>query len=191
MLTPFLVAWHPVQSQTFSDVPPSHPYYPFIQKLANLGIVVGNPDGGFGPDAPALRYHGAVMIERALGNFIPPPSDVYHFDDVDDEDYFRLFVEDFAVRGITNGCGIRLFCPYSPMLKSQAAVFLVRATGNVNVTPTGTVFTDVQPETFAAGFIEKLFQMGATRGCNEVQYCPDASITRGEFSALLVRAFSL
>ncbi|MFO7292955.1 MAG: S-layer homology domain-containing protein [Actinomycetes bacterium] len=36
-----------------------------------------------------------------------------------------------------------------------------------------------------------LYEMGITRGCDIARYCPDRSVTRGEFATLLVRALGL
>lgn len=50
--------------QYFQDVPPSSPYYPFIQKLAQLGITTGcsaNPPL-YCPDQPLTRAEAAVFI---------------------------------------------------------------------------------------------------------------------------------
>lgn len=36
-----------------------------------------------------------------------------------------------------------------------------------------------------------LYELGITRGCDVARYCPDRSVTRGEFATLLVRALEL
>jgi glucose/arabinose dehydrogenase len=51
-------------------------------------------------------------------------------------------------------------------------------------------FLDVAPGDFAAVFIERLAASGVTAGCGGRQFCPDASVTRGQVAALLLRALA-
>jgi S-layer family protein len=58
---------------TFSDVPPSHPFYQFIEALAASGVTSGcnaSPPQ-FCPDAPLTRGQMAVFLARALGLHFP------------------------------------------------------------------------------------------------------------------------
>ncbi len=57
-------------SKSFPDVPTSHPYYNEIIKAANAGIVKGNPDGTFAPDATLTRAEIVTIIDRLLGRNI-------------------------------------------------------------------------------------------------------------------------
>ena len=56
--------FHP---QVFTDVPPSHPYYTFIQALAASGITGGCGGGNYCPDNPVSRGQMAVFLAKALG----------------------------------------------------------------------------------------------------------------------------
>jgi len=38
----------PTTQQTFADVPPTHPFWPWIERLAGRGILSGYPCGGPG-----------------------------------------------------------------------------------------------------------------------------------------------
>jgi len=42
-------------------------------------------------------------------------------------DLFCRFIEDFANKGITGGCGGGNYCPNEPVTRAQMAVFLVAA----------------------------------------------------------------
>ena len=55
--------------QSFTDVPPSHPFYPFIQALAASGITGGCQSSPpmFCPDAHVTREQMAAFLARALG----------------------------------------------------------------------------------------------------------------------------
>jgi hypothetical protein len=53
---------------SFTDVPPSHPYFQFIEALAASGITTGCGDGtNYCPTAPLTRGQMAVFLARALG----------------------------------------------------------------------------------------------------------------------------
>jgi hypothetical protein len=50
------------QQPSFSDVPGTHPYAGAIATAAFYGLVQGNPDGTFRPDAPVNRAEVAKLI---------------------------------------------------------------------------------------------------------------------------------
>jgi len=58
--------------------------------------------------------------------------------------------------------------------------------------PTG-VFDDVPASHFAAGFIERLAQLGITAGCSAepLLYCPNDPITRAQMAVFIVVALNL
>jgi len=56
---------------SFNDVPPSHPFYQFIEALHSSGITGGCGNGNFCPDAPLTRGQMAVFLAKALGLYFP------------------------------------------------------------------------------------------------------------------------
>jgi len=54
-------------SATFGDVPPSHPFFQYIEALAAAGITAGCGGGNFCPDQPITRKQEAAFISKALG----------------------------------------------------------------------------------------------------------------------------
>ena len=56
---------------------------------------------------------------------------------------------------------------------------------------TGAVFADVPADAFGADWIEQLFAEGITAGCGSGNFCPNASLSRAQAAALVVRAFGL
>ena len=52
---------------TFNDVPQGHPFFRFIEALADSGITVGCGSGNYCPDAPLTRGQMAVFLAKALG----------------------------------------------------------------------------------------------------------------------------
>ena len=51
------------------------------------------------------------------------------------------------------------------------------------------IFADVSPESFAADWIEDLYNRGITGGCgtNPLIYCPDTNVTRAQMAVFLLR----
>ena len=67
------VAWHRTvspapASASFGDVPPSHPFFQFIEALKASGITGGCGNGtNYCPDSPLTRGQMAVFLAKALG----------------------------------------------------------------------------------------------------------------------------
>jgi hypothetical protein len=73
------------------------------------------------------------------------------------------------------------------------AVFLLKAKFGSNHVPppaTGTIFGDVPLGSFAAAWIEELYNLGITGGCttNPLNFCPDAPVTRAQMAVFLLKA---
>lgn len=118
-------------SQRFTDVPPSNPFYNFIERMSSLQITAGcTPDHlQYCPSNPALRQEMATFILRSLGEFDPPTPASQRFSDVPPENPFYDFIDRAAVLNITLGCtpDHQFFCPADPVTRAQMAAFLVRA----------------------------------------------------------------
>ena len=56
---------------TFGDVPTNHPYFQFIEALAESGITAGCGGGNYCPDNPVTRGQMAVFLAKALGLQFP------------------------------------------------------------------------------------------------------------------------
>lgn len=54
-------------SATFGDVPSNHPFFQFIEALADSGITAGCGSGNYCPDTPVTRGQMAVFLAKALG----------------------------------------------------------------------------------------------------------------------------
>ncbi len=111
----------------------------------------------------------------------------------DDNSAHEGDIEAIAAIGITKGCNPPtndLFCPKASVTRGQMAAFLVRAR-NLPA-------TSEAPFGDASGVFEddinRLAAAGITKGCNPPTndlFCPEASVTRGQMAAFLVRAFDL
>jgi hypothetical protein len=102
------------------------------------------------------------------------------------------YIERLYNAGITGGCGTNplIYCPGAIVTRAQMAVFLLSGLhGSAYVPPnaTGTVFTDVAVDSFAAAWIEQLYAEGITAGCGTGFYCPNATVTRAQMAVFLLR----
>lgn len=104
--------------QIFEDVPPSNPFYPFINRLTNRGHMSGYPCGGPGEPcinnrpyfrwgSPATRGQTSKIVANAAMIDDPIPPDRQTFEDVPPAHTFWLWIERLAGRGVMGGyvCG--------------------------------------------------------------------------------------
>ena len=100
------------------------------------------------------------------------------------------FVEKIAIGGITAGCGNGNYCPNDPVTRAQMSVFLLRGSHGGTYNPpaaTGTVFSDVPANGFAAAWIEELHAEAIAAGCGGTSFCPASPITRAQMAVFLLR----
>jgi endonuclease G len=118
-------------SQRFTDVPPNHPFYAFIDRMAELQITLGCGGGNYCPSNEVLREQMAAFMIRALHEpgYLPPTPGSQRFNDVPPNHPFYAHIEEMATRGITLGCSSNppLYCPSNTVTRAQMAAFLVRA----------------------------------------------------------------
>ena len=101
-------------------------WWPFAERMAELGVTTGCGDGAnFCPDDPVTRAQTAVFLWRA---FDLPDGPDPGFPDVPDEAWYYDAVAALAASGITQGCGSgTTFCPGDDTTRAQMATFLNRA----------------------------------------------------------------
>lgn len=118
-------------TQRFNDVPPTNPFYNFVDRLAVLQITLGCSDIPplYCPSDPVLREQMAAFIIRGLGEFNPPPPLTQRFADVLPANPFYNFIDRMAVLQVTLGCSPTMYCPSDTVTRAQMAAFLVRAFG--------------------------------------------------------------
>jgi hypothetical protein len=66
----------PVSGQTFSDVPPSNPFYVYIERMARRGIIGGYSDGTFRPNNPVTRGQACKIVDNSRLQPTPTPTPV-------------------------------------------------------------------------------------------------------------------
>lgn len=112
----------------FTDVPSTHPFFRFIQKIRELGITLGCTDTAFCPDDLVTRATGATLVVRARlatsSQFGHPVTPL--FTDVPFGDTFFAAIQKAKQLGITSGCTGTTYCPNEYLTRGQAAVFVIR-----------------------------------------------------------------
>ena len=125
----------------FTDVPPTHTFYGWIERLADADSWGGTPPTTgctateFCPTAKTTRGQMAAFLCRATGQAPLIPS-TPTFNDVPDTHPFYGWIERLADPGSwtappTTGCNPvpppRLFCPANTCKRGEMAIFLCRA----------------------------------------------------------------
>ncbi len=178
----------------FLDVPQADGFHAYVEKIFRLGITAGCGSGLFCRDQAVTRAQMAVLLLRASnGPGYAPPACSGLFADTPCPGPFTDWIEALAAEGITGGCGGGNYCPASPVLRKQMAVFLEKATrGAAYLPPPATgIFDDVPASDQFAPWIEQLFLDGVTGGCDQGVFCPGNTNTRGQMAVFLSKGFGL
>ena len=142
----------------------------------------------------ATRENIAVFIIRALYGDTFPYQQVPYFTDVPVESYAFPYIQKFKELGFTKGCSATTYCPATIATRQDAATFIIRAKmkdlfGENFSYPTTPYFTDVPANDPNFSYIQKLREMGITKGCGETVYCQSSPLTREQMAAFIIRAF--
>jgi hypothetical protein len=118
----------------FSDVSTADQFFPYIQKLKELGITTGCGGGDYCPSENVTRDQMAAFLVRALygGTFtcnggVNCSTETPYFSDVSTSDQFFPYIQKLKELGITTGCGNGNYCPSEYVTRDQMAAFLARA----------------------------------------------------------------
>lgn len=123
----------------FVDVPASHRFFKWIQKMRQLGFTSGCAVGRYCPGSSVTREQMAVFIVRLRYG---PNTQFAHpaaasFTDVPASNPFFRWIQKLKQTGVTSGCGVGVYCPKSKVTRGQMALFLMRA-GFSEFLPNGT-----------------------------------------------------
>jgi hypothetical protein len=189
-------AWVLHVGESFGDVPPSHPFYRFVETLLDVGVTAGCTATTYCPDGVTTREQMAVFLLRAKegAGYAPPPCTTAPFPDVPCASPFAPWVQELVARGITAGCGAGLYCPTNPVTREQMAVFLLKTKEGAGYAPpacTTAPFADVPCASPFAAWVQELVARGITAGCGGGLYCPTDPVTRGQMAVFLTKTFAL
>jgi RHS repeat-associated protein len=137
----------------FTDVPATHVYFKWIQKMRDLGVTAGCSATQYCPNDNITRGQMAVFIVRArLGastsfTYNPTPS----FTDVPANYSYFQWIQKLKEIGVTAGCGANTYCPDQFVTRGQMAIFLVRSGFNQLLSATAPFITSASPNSGAPG----------------------------------------
>jgi Tol biopolymer transport system component len=210
-----------VRNQTFEDVPPDNPTFPYIEAVAARGITSGwlPAEGATGlplfcPYASATKAQVAVFLCKAAGKtWLDRPTPT--FADVPKDNPYYGWIERFCDPASWGGtapgtpCAIfggKKFCPTASVSRREIAWVLCRATGKAPLDRPAPTFIDVPTGSPFCPWIERLADpaswpggVSVTSGCACPStypqpakcYCPKSPLTRAQLAVLLVRAFGI
>ncbi|WP_261131749.1 S-layer homology domain-containing protein [Bacillus sp. Marseille-Q3570] len=110
----------------FTDVKEGKWYYGAVSALANAKILNGYEDGTFKPEQTITRAEMAKMIAVSY-NLVDMEGELDKFEDVEDGDWFKDYVEILAENEVTQGQTATEFAPGENVTRGQAATFLYRS----------------------------------------------------------------
>jgi len=145
-----------------------------------------------GSQPPGCKEAQLIVInDTPYGDPSVPVGLTVAFNDVAEGSFGDRFIHGLAGAGVSFGCGGGNFCPADTMTRRVMALWLLRAKfgSDYNPPPATGIFADVSPESFAADFIEDLYNRGLIAGCatNPLRYCPENAVTRAQMSVFLLR----
>jgi hypothetical protein len=111
------------------------------------------------------------------------------FTDVPRSSPFYLSIETVLHKGVTSGCGDRIYCPQDMFTRDQLAVFLLVSKEGSGYAPAACVagaerFSDVPASSPFCRWIEELARREILGGCSATQFCPDGPVSRQELAYL-------
>ena len=131
----------PQRGPIFSDLPKTHPAYPYVQAMSDAGFSVGYVDGTFRPDQPLTREE-MVAIKWGVdtGTEYKKPSYYYDLsftdrDKVDERYKGYVYYDNWQGGGphkgnINRAFGkVKVFKPQQPVLRYEAAATLWQVDG--------------------------------------------------------------
>jgi len=117
----------------FQDVPSTSPYFPFVQRIAQLGITAGcssSPPLYCPTDTITQQQMAVFMIvswELAQNLTTFTYTQTPYFSDVPTTSVYFKFVQKMMDQGIWTGCGSGQYCPTSAVTRADMAPMIMRA----------------------------------------------------------------
>jgi len=193
---------------SFSDVPPDHWAFSYVEALYQGGYVKGcreTPAREYCPEDALTRAEAAVFVTRGhhTADFLPPEPDLaeLHFADVARGSWSAKWVEQLWQDGFTAGCATSplRFCAETAHTRAEATVFFLRMLRGKDYLPgepTSVPYADVARGTWYFKWAAAASDAGLTQDCEDPpnrgddRFRPQAPITRAEAACMMARAVS-
>ncbi|MFX3636521.1 MAG: S-layer homology domain-containing protein [Candidatus Pristimantibacillus sp.] len=161
-----------------------------IREAASLGMVSGDPNGKFRPNASVTRAEFIVMAMNAIGKSSESAS-FYFKDQADIGSWARNSVGQAVRAGYITGYSDGSFRPNEVITRAEMAVIVSRIL-NMKLTATSTIFNDdhLIPK-WAKGAVESLRREGILTGKTGGRFEPNDKATRAESVVILLRVLEV
>ena len=141
----------------FTDATPSSvgAFFPYIQKMQELGITSGCTATAYCPDLNVTRGQMAVFIIRARYgtsfDFDYPATPYFTDATTASVGSFFKYIQRMKLDNITSGCTATTYCPDLIVTRDQMAVFMIRGGFNQLLPPTEPIIGSASPATGGLG----------------------------------------
>jgi hypothetical protein len=186
---------------SFQDVPPDHPYFPYIEALYRAGYVKGCSESPplYCPERAMNRAESAVFTVRGVhgAEFTPPQPSEQIFGDVALDAWYADWVTQLWEDGYTAGCSSEplLYCPERTHTRAEGAVFFLRMMYGADYQPPPAkgYFVDVPLDTWYARWVDAAWEAGIAEACaeNPLRYCPEEPLSRAVAAYMMAHAKGL
>lgn len=158
-----------------------------INKLADLGVVTGNPDGTFRVNSQITRAEIVTILVRL---YDLDSETAVSFEDTKNH-WASGYISIAAALGYVNGFDANRFGPNESLTRQQMAVMLSRIAGlTSNASVNGgqaQIFTDIDTvSAWAADAVAAVYENGIVNGYPDGTFRPSAYITRAEACHMIV-----
>lgn len=174
-------------SQSFKDVPSSHPYKEIIQDMQARGMINGYPDGSFRPNEKVSRKHAAQLLNKALQLEAKSNTAIRYKDVPTNHPYYEAILK-VSQAGIFSGDLNGDFNPDAPLTRIQLAKVLDLTFG-LNI-KNYRYFPDMKIMDWGYLHVQALNSNGITTG-NQGYFNPNESVTRAHYAVFLHRALNI
>ena len=186
--------------ESYTDVPPTNPFYRFIETLLHNAVTGGCNATEFCPTASTSREQMAVFVLVAEEGAGYPPRVRSGAALRGRARVQRVLPVDRGAgrRGVVTGCGGGNFCPALPVSRDQMAVFVLRTLEPALKPPPcapPNLYADVPETNPFCRWIEELTVRGVVTGCGGGDYSrtmpsprPDGRVHRRDLRAHAVWA---
>lgn len=183
-----------VYASVFPDVPDGHLFQREIEELVRSGVVNGNPDGTFDPDAPVNRAAMLKMLYLAKGR-TPDPLSTKCASDVEVGAWYESYVCDAYLRGDVKGYANGTFGPEKAVNRVEALKMIVKVFGIPldEVTNENREVVNFADVSLSAWYTQYLLTAYTRKvlpipGQTGAYFYPDQPLTRGEAAAMIYNA---
>ncbi|MFF2481139.1 S-layer homology domain-containing protein [Paenibacillus sp. NPDC058071] len=162
-----------------------------IREAARKGIVNGDPDGRFRPNASITRAEFIVMVMNALDDG-KVERDLYFSDEAKIGSWARASIAEAVRRGFANGYEDGSFRPNATITRAEIAAIVGRVIGIPDNRYSQTGFADDRSiPKWAKGAVETLRRQGVLSGRSGNKFEPQAKATRAEAVVIVLQSLKL